>query len=206
MKREELVLQLEREKYTEIMERYHFSESDLPMLEMVGNYLLQEIKPEMFYECAAMVYVVVSLGESVDKLQNRYTEEGNLLEAYMVECISMELLTQAYERTGEIIYRDTGKWLSGFDFLGEKYPLSLMEDIFEVLQPEGICFNHAYMLTPKKTVVFVSQLQKERKNSMCYICSQCSNYNCINRLNESTKNVNRNMTYGYQRIFGKKER
>jgi hypothetical protein len=65
-----------------------------------------------------------------------------------------------------------------------------------LLKPEDISYNQAYMLTPKKTVVFLTALRKERQDGFCHVCERCSNVGCPNRQTE-------HLNYGYQRIFGK---
>jgi cobalamin-dependent methionine synthase I len=140
--------------------------------------------------------VIVSLGAGIDALQESYEEKGCLTDAYMIECIAMELLQKTYELAAEALHETYGLWMDGYDFLGERYPIELTEDLFALLAPEGISYNQAYMMTPKKTVVFLTALQKERKNSSCSVCNRCSNVGCPNRQTE-------HLNYGYQRIFGK---
>ncbi len=165
--------------------------------------------------------VIVSLGDKVDVLQNEYIDKERLTEGYMIECISMELLKTAYELTAQKIWEKYGLWMSGFVFLGERYPLELTENVFRLLAPENISYNQAYMLTPKKTVVFMAALHKERKASYCHICDTCSNLQCPNRQStgktkelekgkasgelsvETRQNRVSNLNYGYQKIFGK---
>lgn len=165
--------------------------------------------------------VIVSLGAKVDTLQNEYIRKERLTEGYMIECIGMELLKMAYELTAEKIWERFGLWIGAFGFLGDRHPLELTEDVFHLLVPEGISYNQAYMLTPKKTVVFMTTLQQERKGGYCHICDACSHLQCPNRQSvEETKetekrteqgigfdkakqNQSANLNYGYQRIFGK---
>lgn len=164
---------------------------------------------------------IVSLGDKVDALQNEYIDKERLTEAYMMECIGMELLKTAYELTAQKVWEKYGLWMSGFVFLGEKYPLELTEDVFRLLVPENITYNQAYMLTPKKTVVFMTTLHKERKAGYCRVCDTCSNLQCPNRQSEGKikeqekeeisagwssgieQNRVTNLNYGYQKIFGK---
>lgn len=163
--------------------------------------------------------LIVSLGAKVDALQNEYVDKERLTEGYMIECIGMELLKTAYELTAEKVWAKYGLWMGGFVFLGERYPLELTEEVFRLLAPEEISYNQAYMLTPKKTVVFMTTLQKERKNGYCYVCDACSNFQCPNRQSihrpekwenrekrvpeKMEENRSPNLNYGYQRIFGK---
>lgn len=154
--------------------------------------------------------VIVTLGARPDALQNEYVAKERLTEGYMIECLGMELLKAAYEMTAQKLWEKYGLWLSGFSFLGEQYPLEWTQDIFRLLAPEGISYNQAYMLAPKKTVVFVTTLQREREDGYCRVCDACGNLQCPNRYSAKTPDKEReaqeappNLNYGYQRIFGK---
>lgn len=193
--------------------RYHFGEHDLEQLRQIGNLVEEAMEPVMHYEvftrkadervagddissidCMA---VIVTLGGGVDELQNRYMQKERMSESYMMECIGMELLRAAYDQTAEHIHAYTGRWMSDYEFVGDKIPFTYMEEIFGLLRPQEVNYNQAYMLTPKKTVVFLTNLCDERKDSYCHVCAECMNLACPNRTME------KNLTYGYQRIFGK---
>lgn len=229
--RERLQLHIQDIQYREIMARYHFAENDLERLKHMGTLVEREVSPVMYYEVlmqeaadsgrrnnelsSERLAVIVTLGSGVDELQNRYTQKERLTEGYMVECISMELLRVAYEQAAERIHAHTGKWMSGFEFVGDAVPFDCMEGIFRQLTPKEVSFNQAYMLSPKKTVVFLTDLCGERKDSYCHICANCSYISCPDRVTESELDVvelgempritepSGNLTYGYQRIFGK---
>lgn len=230
-----LSLHLEEDQYRDMIAQYHFAEEDLEQLERIGKFAEEVSVSEMY--CGMMVNenrlaVIVTLGSGFDVLQEQYMQRERLLEGYMLECIGMELLRKAYEQTAEHIYAHTGMWISGFDFLGEREPFSRMEEIFRQIQPQGIECNQAYMLMPKKTVVFLTDLCEQRKDSYCHVCADCGNVNCLNRkLEEIACKVadpemrvverpepgmqtverqrleiepqeGRKLTYGYRRIFG----
>lgn len=241
--KETLQIQLLEEHYKAMLAHYHFKEADLDQLRCLGEILLRTAEPVMYcapcrvtgsgraagieaiaperIEESTQLAVIVSLGAKVDALQNEYVNKERLTEGYMIECIGMELLKTAYELTAEKIWEAYGLWVSGFVFLGEQYPLELTKDVFRLLAPEEISYNQAFMLTPKKTVVFMTTLQKERKDSYCHVCDVCSNLQCPNRQSgDETKKPEKraehdtisakagqnnpvNLNYGYQRIFGK---
>lgn len=202
-----LQLQLQQVHYREIQKTYHFEEKDGRNLSKLGRTILQEIMPKLYYgafpfeekEGQEQIAVIVTLGERFDEIQEEYSRQKQLSESYQIECIGMELLKLAYEKVAEQIYEATGKWLGTFQFLGDKYPLEMIPAVCEALAPGEISYNDAYMLQPKKTVVFLSVLGTERKESSCHLCDNCSNVTCQNR--QTT-----NLTYGYQRIFGKNRR
>lgn len=125
--------------------------------------------------------VIVTLGDGVDELQNQYMRKERVSESYMMECIGMEFLRAAYEQTAEHIHAYTGRWMSDFEFIGDKIPFTYMEEIFRLLKLQEVKYNQAYMLTLKKTVVFITDLCTERKGSCCHVCAECSYLECSNR-------------------------
>lgn len=231
--REKLQLYLQEKQYKDILARYHFEEHDLELLKQVGGLVEKKISPTVYYEvfvqdeengevCSGKLSserlaVIVTLGIEMDELQNRYMHKERLSESYMAECVGMELLRAAYEQAAERIHAHTGKWISDFQFVGDKIPFSRMEEIFRLLAPQEVSYNQAYMLTPKKTVVFLTALCEERKNSYCHVCADCGYMACPSRVTDGEHNtaelgdmqriaeLNRNLTYGYQKIFGKKD-
>jgi hypothetical protein len=184
--------------YEEMRKRYHFRRADLERLRRLGDEALFAVEPVMY--CApydgSLCAVIVSLGAKIDALQDGYSAQGCLIDAYMIECIAMELLKNTYELAAAALHEAYGLWMDGYDFLGERYPIELTADVFKLLQPKEISYNQAYMLTPKKTVIFLTTLQQERQDSYCHVCGRCSNMACPNRRTE-------HLNYGYQRIFGK---
>lgn len=238
---ETLQLHLQDKQYRDILARYHFEEHDLERLSQVGSLVKEAAAPTMYHgtfvqEAAndgrrngglpsERLAVIVTLGGGVDELQNRYTQKERLTEGYMVECISMELLRIAYEQAADRIHAHTGKWMSGFEFVGDAIPFTYMKEIFRLLDPQEVSYNQAYMLTPKKTVVFLTDLCEERKDSYCHICANCTYLACPNRMIGNGHNpeelwggrstvesdvevhgarIKQNLTYGYQRIFGER--
>ena len=207
---EKLQLHLQEKQYSDMLVQYHFGEYDLEQLQQIGSLVEEVMEPVMYYgvftwradERTASddispidrMAVIVTLGSGVDELQNRYTQRERLTESYMTECIGMELLRTAYEQAAERIHACTGRWMSDFEFVGDKIPFTHMEEIFRILKPQEVNYNQAYMLTPKKTVVFLTDLCAERKDSYCHVCAGCTNLLCPNR----------NLNYGYQKIFGRK--
>ncbi len=207
--REILQVGLQDEQYTAMLARYHFALRDLEQLKQVGGLAQQVSEPVMYWEKeedTGRIAVIVTLGGGIDELQSRYLAKERLSESYMAECTGMELLRAAYEQTAQRIHDRTGKWPTDFSFVGDREPFSRMEEIFGRLAPEGVSYNQAYMLTPKKTVVFLTGLCGERKDSYCRICTDCANLSCPNRLPDDEAGrpqETENLNYGYQRIFGK---
>jgi len=199
--REQLELYMEESAYAQILSRYHFRESDEAQIRALTEQLLPVANPVLYYAPYSekeenRLAVLVTLGAGVDDLQKVCTEEGRLGESYMIECIAMELLGNAYEQSAEKIYGHYGLWISGFSFLGSETPIEEMETLFGILEPQEISYNQAYMLTPKKTVAFYTTLTKKRQEAYCNQCETCRNTRCAHR--------KAHLTYGYQHIFGKR--
>lgn len=185
--------------YSQILSRYHFQEDKKALLHSLDKQLSQRIDAVVYFapkssQEETRLAVLVTLGAGVDNLQEEYTAAGQLSETYMIECIAMELLKNAYEQAAEMIYDYYGLWMNGFDFLGDRIPLEEMERMFDILEPEEISYNQAYMITPKKTAAFYTTLTDSRTAAYCNLCNTCSHTRCIHRKG--------NLTYGYQRIFG----
>lgn len=181
---EKIRLHLKDQQYRDIIARYHFSPDDLSVLRQMGNLAVKAADPAVYYEVSAerkRMPVIVTLGSGIDELQDQYLQEESLLESYMIECISMELLHNAYACAARRIYDCTGLWITNFKFLGDKAPLHCMEEIFRRLIPQGIRYNQAYMITPKKTVVFYANLSTQHTGIPCQVCKECSNLSCPDR-------------------------
>ena len=227
--REKLRLHLDSGQYGKISERYHFEESGMSLLQQVGSLTEKAAEPVLYYAPLPehgnkdeRLAVIVTLGSGVDELQCRYTDRGRLTEGYMVECIAMELLKAAYEQAAERIHARMGKWISGFEFVGDLVPFDRMAEIFCAVSPEEVGYNQAYMLSPKKTVVFLTSLCQSRKDSYCHVCEHCGCPACPDRIGQTASAAEsramsrtagaaerrdrpeENLTYGYQRIFGEK--
>lgn len=200
--REKLKPYIEERAYAQILARYHFRKRDEAQLRELTERLVLTAEPALYYgPCRekeqSRLAVLVTLGAKVDDLQRICTEEGRLSESYMIECIAMELLGNAYEQSAEKIYDHYGLWAGQFAFIGDTVPIEEMKTLFDVLKPQDITYNQAYMLTPKKTVAFYTTLAEKRQESYCKQCETCRNTRCVNRRTH--------LTYGYQRIFGKRE-
>ncbi|MDE7198274.1 MAG: hypothetical protein K2O15_05255 [Lachnospiraceae bacterium] len=200
--REKLEPYIEESTYGQIISHYHFRKSDEAQIRDLADRLLSMSEPLLYYAPYSLkeqsrLAVLVTLGAGADELQRVCTEEGRLGESYMIECIAMELLGNAYEQSAEKIHEHYGLWTGPFAFLGSAAPIEEMEALFHILEPQEISYNQAYMLTPKKTVAFETTLTQRRQESYCNQCETCRNTKCIHR--------KAHLTYGYQQIFGKRE-
>lgn len=196
--REKLELYMEANMCAQILSRYHFSEGDEARICALTDRLLLAAAPVLYHApCSPgeqeRLAVLVTLGAGVDELQEACTKEERLTESYMVECIAMELLKNAYEQSAERIHEHYGLWPGRFSFLGSETPIEEADALFRILKPVEISYNQAYMFMPKKTVAFYTTLTEKRRESYCNQCETCRNTKCANRKTH--------FTYGYQQIF-----
>ncbi len=220
-----VALSLTKEEIKLLLSRYHFKDTDffkveavyqalLPLVRAEGVYVLQKQNEEI--KEAEFFVVFLTLGKQVDALQDLYSENECVSEAYIIECLSLELLKKAYEKAVQQIQKESGKWVSGLKFLGDTYPLKLLPKLQQMVGNVGISYNSNFVLSPRKSVVFLMPVSKVQVKNVCHICTNCGNVNCQYRENipEMTEETNRRieeerksgqrqaMPYGYQKIFG----
>lgn len=97
--------------------------------------------------------VVMSLGNGVDRLQEKYSERGLLSQSYMIEVMASELLLQGYVAYNYYIKENTDWHVARYHFLGseENYPLEMMPDLLRELTPLITC-NSAFVCCPKRVL------------------------------------------------------
>lgn len=215
-----------------VLDKYHFGQKDMPLLETVYQELLRCVTPYAIYKInqwltgiryiddGQVALVAMTLGKGPDILEDSYEESGKLTEAYMVECLANEILLNMYTEFNSIYARFHRRYVARYVFIGEDIPLSQMKDILEKLQksesdvaPE-VSANEYGVIKPSKSVVFYAMLSDNPSQACKGICYGCNNLNCENRVVEhkeespseenNIKRYNNNLNYGYRRIFGDK--
>lgn len=122
--------------------------------------------------------VIATLGSGPDRLQDGYAAKGMLTESYMAECICMELLRKACGELNEKIREKYGLFVEKMLFPGSELPLEAMEGIFAQDGQTAVSYNPCFVLSPKKSVVYLAQLG----NRACgEPCDSCGNKGCPNR-------------------------
>ena len=160
-------------------------------------------------ETQALVFL--SLGKAMDEFQSLYMDSGCLQEAYMIECIGLELLTEAYEEFVKQVQNDTHKWAKRLEFVGDNCPIETLPDLYRQVftEPGPITYSEQCILSPKKSVAFfLTMSDKKVAGKPCHICSQCKNTDCMFRqaVSDSEKTYTGNRySYGYQRFFGQQK-
>ena len=203
---------LDPEDIQGVIKRYGFARSDLPLLTALARvlrplarcrayYIWKRKEEPVAYEDFAVVFL--SLGEGVDALQEVYLEREAVSEGYMIDCLASEWLAKAYGECVARLQSESGKQAVKIDFLGDTYPLSLMEKWYGEFAGMPVTFNAQYVLRPKKSVAFLLPMEAAqegcREKAAAHICKNCGNENCLLREKEAPVN------YGYRRIFGEKK-
>ncbi|MCR5754641.1 MAG: hypothetical protein K6G30_07515 [Acetatifactor sp.] len=209
--------------FREVCRRYHYETTDFDRLKDVWKNLQKGIRKEAFWEHriflkegVPMSQVVITLGEGVDSCQEKYTQVGELSEAYMVEVLTSELLLRAYQAYNLWVEEHTAYVVKRYHFLGSAgYPMEGLPDFLQQLSVSVSCTGGMCM-QPKKSVAFYAELieQKEAKQLKVTcpgICTGCENGDCPNRMREASRQWNfadmtdRPLPYGYQQIWGGKK-
>lgn len=208
-----------------VRKKYHYNETKALEIQVVAEEMLPLIREEAFWErrlfsgenkhqseTRSVIHeqVVMSLGNGVDCLQERYSERELLSQSYMIEVLASELLLQGYAAYNLYIRKNTDWHVARYHFLGseEDFPLEMLPDLLKELTPLIIC-NSAFCMLPKKSVAFIAELTQDDKVHCRGICVGCNNVNCSNRTTDDAMAGKRlsamtdiPLTYGYSRIFG----
>lgn len=93
----------------------------------------------------------MTLGNGADELSELYLNHEQLEEAYIADCLSLMLLSNAYEQFAKAVEEESSLYAIELSFLGDEYPLELLPEIFEHVSPDGIHLTGSNMLMPLKT-------------------------------------------------------
>lgn len=216
-----------------VMSRYHFREEDRDELTEVLRRLRLVIAPYAEYKInqhttgvdiidkGTSAVVAMSLGAGVDELMSSLLKDERLQEAYMLDCLSSELLLEMYREFNTSYARFHRRYVERYVFVGGSVPLIEMAGILEYLHDgalakedvrgdlgdsnnqDVITANEYGVLTPSKSVVFYAILSENPSTVCGGICYSCDRAECENRLDERllAKSSNTELNYGYQRIF-----
>lgn len=166
---------LTKQEIRTLAERFHFGESDLPEMEALCAVLYPLLHVQV---CCLLkerqAVCLVTLGEGIDKIQEECMQEGELLRAYMLDCLGNVILEKVYEEVEDILCRETGKYAGQYQFPEGEQILEWGKDL--VNENESIVrFLKMGMMKPKKSVLYAVSLgerEEKRKNSICESCSK----------------------------------
>ena len=190
--------------------RFHFASADLPRIKSIYTALLPLTEAYAYYSLnqdlnevtlSSYAYGFVTLGNGVDELSELYLNHDQIEEAYIIDCLSLVLLSTAYEEFAQVVEKETNLHLAELSFLGDKYSLDLLPQIYESLAPENIKLTDGQMLMPLKTAALILALDTRAHSDikkMCSSCAACQNLSCPSRKMQAAPLPH---TYGAMQIF-----
>lgn len=159
----------------EFVRRYHFNDTDKKEIIRLYRQLSPRVHAEFHYVLEGDgAVVVMTLGSAFDELQDSFIQKGDINRAYMVDCLGLEIMSLAYDKIDEKLHELTGKYAGGYVFTGvEELPLSETPRLMALLGQKVVTYNEAYVLLPKKSVLFTVPLYDEKieKHDKCAYCS-----------------------------------
>ena len=193
--------------------RFHFASTDLPHIQAIYTALLPLVECYAYYSLdqdldevslSHYAYGFVTLGTGLDELSELYLNHEQIQEAYIVDCISLVLLSKAYEEFAHVIENQTNLYPAELSFLGDTYSLNLLPQIYERLAPDAIRLTEGLMLRPLKTATLILHLDTIAHTDLkqlCNTCATCKNLSCPSRKASASPLPH---TYGAMQIFHKK--
>ena len=193
--------------------RFHFASTDLPHIQAIYTALLPLVECYAYYSLdqdldevslSHYAYGFVTLGTGIDELSELYLNHEQIQEAYIVDCISLMLLSKAYEEFAHVIENQTNLHLAELSFLGDTYSLDLLPQIYERLAPDAIRLTEGLMFRPLKTATLILHLDTIAHTDLkqlCNTCATCKNLSCPSRKASVSPLPH---TYGAMQIFHKK--
>lgn len=205
-----------------IIRRYHFEEQDYEQLLKVYEQLQVHMSPYAMYKInhrmtglsmiddAQAAMVALTLGSGVDSMKERFTRQGKLSEAYMLDCLANELLLIMYKEFNKAYARFHRRYVKRYVFIGDEISPTAIPQILEDIkgtkkviedaesteneetnmkeilrEREDIYANEYGALIPSKSVVFYALLSDNPSQSCEGICMGCGNVLCENRMGDS---------------------
>ena len=196
--------------WNDFCSRFHFPPSDLPGIQAIYTALLPLVESYAYYSLeqdldavslSHYAYGFVTLGNGIDELSELYLNHEQIGEAYIVDCISLVLLSKAYEEFAQVIENQSNLYPVELSFLGDTYSLELLPQIHACLTPDGIHLTEGQMLRPLKTAALILHLDTNTHadlRQLCNICSTCKNLSCPSRKSPLQDLPH---TYGAMQIF-----
>lgn len=178
---EPIEVSLDENCLSDFIRRYHFKEEDKKDIVRLYKLVHPRIHAIFHYVTEGDgAYVVASLGRGIDGLQDSFLQKGDIQKAYILDCLGAFFLEKAYEGIDNRLFELTGKYAGQYSFVGDKdIPLESIPDIMKKLGQKKIRYNDAFVLIPKKSVLFKVALLPEKVHKKG-ICSMCGNKSCKN--------------------------
>lgn len=165
---------LTEEELCRAADRFHLRES-LPAdkLASISRRLAAYCRPSCIYAREGeQLLAAVTLGDGPERMQRRMKAAGDLLGAWAVDCLCMDMLKKLYAAIERSIGRK-GIFLKKVTFPQPGRDAENLREITDRLGA-GISFSPAGMMIPAKSTVFTAQLTEKKSGEVAGSCSQCS--------------------------------
>ena len=166
--------------WNEVCSRFHFPPDDLPHIQAIYTALLPLVESYAYYSLAQdldgvslphYAYGFVTLGNGVDELSELYLNHEQIQEAYIVDCISLMLLSKAYEEFAHVVERQSRLYLAELSFL---------------------------RLKTATLILHLDTTTHANLKQLCNTCATCRNFSCPSRKVTAPHLPH---TYGAMQIF-----
>lgn len=212
-----------------ITRKYHYECSDAKSLLDVYEKLRLCMSPYAIYRINQsytgvgiiddnqVAIVAMTLGAGVDRLKERFIRGQMLDMAYMLDCITAELLLCMYKEFNKSYARFHRRYVQRYVFIGNEIPSEQIPDILNQLKgiqknenaeeafditdrdttekamsDDDITSNEYGALMPSKSVLFYAVLSENPATVCEGICDACANVGCENRVENKQVNINEN--------------
>lgn len=161
--------------------RFHFKETDLLLVSKVYQEMQKKLRVSAYYErtdnCLQKAqvnydYVILfTLGADIDVLKDIYLKAERLSEAYILDCLSMLILSQAYQKVLQRISVEEQKDVSEFVFWEDVYEITELEAFLGTLPKIEITCDMNMALHPSKSVLLLAKAKSTDQRSTEKTCA-----------------------------------
>lgn len=188
MWQESFKVELTDKEIRDMMVRYHFRETDFFVLQRIYESILPLVKVTAYVDLVRTkeerlkypwidkelyAVVVMTLSDRIDRMQELYLEVEEVLTAYQMDCVALEIMRKGYCMLDLKIRESKALYPVRYDFLGEKYPLSLGMELLKQIDGCPVRMNESGQLFPLKSAIYVLQLSDKPRHGDLNICEYC---------------------------------
>ena len=120
----------------------------------------------------------ITLGEGYDELQQAYTKERQVGQAYRMETLGMEYLRRCYEWFNQAVGLDGKGYPGAYHYLESAQEICRACDYLAEKQFTVLHCNAQGVLIPAKSVIFKTELHREKRESCAHSCEICRAVHC----------------------------
>lgn len=137
-------------------------------------------------EAGHVALFLCTAGEDFTRMTNTLNEQGDIMEAYLLDAIGSLTVEKAMDKIQEMLKNEahnqhlkiSNRYSPGYC----NWPLSDQKALFELIgeNPTGISLSDSCLMTPRKSVSGIIAIGKHLKHHK-YGCEICNNSTCIYR-------------------------